>query len=479
MRFYEKINEEISNKFWNYVKNIPDDLNQANWILISKHHLISLKIIEENINNYPFKWCWGISQNPNITWEFVLANIEKDWNWGYLAKSKIVTWEIVIDLLDNNKELYEKLINNNLFWISMNPNITIDIVNKYNNIPWNICGLSSNPNINLNIIKKHSYINWNFWNLSNNLDLDFSFIEKNINNEWNWEIISQNRTVSPEIILRYFYKRWNWEYVQKYKFVDFDFKKYLHLIVYIPKNHSLWTFISKNSSIDLNFITNNNLPWDWNIGISKNPNLTFDFVLKNLNEKWNWYTLASHKIITWEIIKDCIDNRGILYDKLIYNKMYSISINPNINWEIINNNKYIDWNWDGISNNPNIDINIIKNNINNKWNWECICDRHALDWDIIDNNKNINWNFWRLTSSNRINISNIFDNVNHDWNWPYVIKNKFDKNEIICIKYNFLRRWLASKVIQRNFRIARYNPNYAICKKILIESYYELFPQNR
>ena len=38
---------------------------------------------------------YGLSQNPNITWEIVQANPEKDWSYRYLSMNPNITWEIV------------------------------------------------------------------------------------------------------------------------------------------------------------------------------------------------------------------------------------------------------------------------------------------------------------------------------------------------------------------------------------------------
>ena len=41
------------------------------------------------------------------------------------------------------------------FSFSQNPNITIDIIQKYSNKPWNRCGISYNPNITIEFIEKN------------------------------------------------------------------------------------------------------------------------------------------------------------------------------------------------------------------------------------------------------------------------------------------------------------------------------------
>jgi len=66
---------------------------------------------------YPDKpWNWyGLSSNPNISWEIVCSNPDKPWDW------------------------YE---------LSMNPNITLEIVCSNPDKPWNWYGLSKNPKFN-------------------------------------------------------------------------------------------------------------------------------------------------------------------------------------------------------------------------------------------------------------------------------------------------------------------------------------------
>ena len=65
------------------------------------------------IENHPEKpWDWrGLSANPNITFDIVLAHPDKPWNWGCLSN---------------------------------NPNITFDNILSYSDKPWNWYDLSQN-----------------------------------------------------------------------------------------------------------------------------------------------------------------------------------------------------------------------------------------------------------------------------------------------------------------------------------------------
>ena len=39
----------------------------------------------------------SISKNPSITWEIVLANPDKPWNWNCLSENPSIHWEIVLN----------------------------------------------------------------------------------------------------------------------------------------------------------------------------------------------------------------------------------------------------------------------------------------------------------------------------------------------------------------------------------------------
>src|SRR5579872_753120 len=70
----------------------------------------SLVQLFETFSDRPWNWCW-LSMNPNITFDLVLKHPDKPWDWSRL---------------------------------SSNPNITFDLVLKHPDKPWDWSGLSSN-----------------------------------------------------------------------------------------------------------------------------------------------------------------------------------------------------------------------------------------------------------------------------------------------------------------------------------------------
>ena len=77
------------------------------------------------------KRLWGsynqLSINPNITWEIVRDNPDKKWNFSVLSSNPNITWEIVRDNPDKPWSYY---------MLSMNPNITWDIIKDNPDKPW-------------------------------------------------------------------------------------------------------------------------------------------------------------------------------------------------------------------------------------------------------------------------------------------------------------------------------------------------------
>src|SRR5690349_19235768 len=74
------------------------------------NHLVTLfeKLPDKEWN---YKW---LSQNPNVTWEYIQANPDKPWDYTYLSGNPNITWEMVIA---NPGKLWS------YFVLSENPNI--------------------------------------------------------------------------------------------------------------------------------------------------------------------------------------------------------------------------------------------------------------------------------------------------------------------------------------------------------------------
>ena len=97
-------------------------------------------------DKYITDYLW-LSLNPNITWEIVQANQDKDWSYYNLSRHPNITWDIVYANPDK-PWAYDEL--------SCNPNINWKIMEKWSDREWDYNEASSNPmtKSKLDFIKK-------------------------------------------------------------------------------------------------------------------------------------------------------------------------------------------------------------------------------------------------------------------------------------------------------------------------------------
>jgi len=308
-----------------------------------------------NFNNYWFENIklnyntgkvldWSeISKNKRITWDIIKDNPKLPWNWDFISSNPNITW----DIIKSNPNLPW-----NWYYISFNPSITWDIIEENKNKPnthFDLFGLRYNPNIPWNIMKNdNTYLSCH----SSNPSITWKIIRGNLRLPWNWTGISTNPNITWDII-----------------------KDYPHM------------------------------PWNWSV-IGMNPNITWDIIKDNQHIDWNWYYIGKNPNITWDIIKSVIDNpasmrclvrkfrindpdflRNLRYENPCFPfHAMSLSVNPNISWEIIRDNPQIPWSW----------YNVCKNDM-----------EKVLEKNIRNEKRKI----IRETTQNKIQDFNVIENI--------------------------------------------------------------------
>ena len=119
-----------------------------------------------------------LSLNPNMTGEIVQANPQIPWNYKYLSKK--------IKSCDHN--------------VSANPNVTWKTVYEIPNERWNYRELSKNPNITWEIVKSNPDKAWNYVNLSINPNITWEIVQANPDKDWNYVNLSCNPNITWEIV---------------------------------------------------------------------------------------------------------------------------------------------------------------------------------------------------------------------------------------------------------------------------------------
>ena len=222
-----------------------------------------------------------LSKNPNITEEFILKQPYQNWDIKYLIKNNKITDFNVLTKFKN---------------------ITQDIINQYPNKSWDWEWLIKNNNIHIveryipfNLIEKYCYYKWDYFELNIHPDL------------------------TEEFILKYPNKIWIIRFLLKYnKITDFkSLSKFKYLNEYTideyPNKPWDWEWLIENTEINVEKYIPFNLiekyAYKWNYyTLSKNPNITEEFIIKYPNKKWDMKYLSKKFILKKN------------FYKMIYNK---------------------------------------------------------------------------------------------------------------------------------------------------------------
>lgn len=354
----------FSNELIRLLEKYPE--KNWNWERLSANPNITLEYIDKHPTSDKYRWNWlGISSNPNITIEFVEKYYNSNkyrWDWGELSHYLPITLKI-----------FEKYISSwNYFRLSHNCSITIEIISKYKSLGWDWEVISCNPNITMKIVEEYKNLPWSWEAFSWNPNITMDFIKKHPENNkitYNYNYISCNPGITMDIVESY------------------------------------------RDEVDMQYRNNElSVIWDWD-GLSENPNLTSEFIIK-YSDKLNWMKLLYNKALKLDVIENLMNSE--LRHKLNFDKL---SRNPNITIEFVE--KYYDgimciyfWDWAALSfylkltdeliekykdklsicnlsYNPSVTLELVekylygfeKNKIGECWNW------NALSHNLFSRNK--------------------------------------------------------------------------------------------
>lgn len=229
---------------------------------------VTLDIIRE----FPDVYQFSLSENPNLTWEYIRNNKGKiNWCWFNISSNQCITW----DIIESNP--YEMWDYNG---ISENPNITWENIQSTSSRPWNTALLSKHKCITWDIIQSQPKYYWEPKNVTINPNITKEIIFENLHYPWDYKRISKNPNIRVEDIIA------------------------LHERGIVTIENTLCMFyMSYNPTVSWEVINEYpNLEWD-TCNVSLNPNITWDIVLDNPQYKWDNDGLSANPNITWDIIE--------------------------------------------------------------------------------------------------------------------------------------------------------------------------------
>lgn len=236
-----------------------------------------------------------------------------------LGKNENITWNTILKYMDHIKWDFT--------YVSMNPNITWEIVKNNMNYKWSFKCLSQNPNITWEIIQNNPEYNWNMAYFSKNENIRLDIIENNDSN-WNWFELSRNKSITFDIITKYDEYPWDMLAVCRNPNVTFELMQELSL------DKVSMISLSSNPGILANDIEFSLDMYPWCISeVRKNPNIflgnlidlsqkLFTFIFEN---EYNFvdvrFFLIENQNTDFSLIKKYCDS------SFIRNNMYSLCNN--------------------------------------------------------------------------------------------------------------------------------------------------------
>lgn len=245
-------------------------------------------------------------------------------------------------------------------------NVSFKFVMK-TDFPWEwYLALCGNPNITIEQILLIDEV-ISLYDLVKNPNFKLKHVLESPYDDWDWRGISKNKNITIEQVIEHDFP-WNWYCLSSRLLVKDIFDN--------PNLPWDWNGISKNKTLTMKHIKKNIHKINWH-ELSNNPNITFEFIIKNKKEDWNWYRLSQHPNIKMEHII----NNDLRWDimgleetpnvtcpeifKYIKSTIF-LSENPAVTIQDIYKYKEC-WDYCSLSYNPNVTFDFVKDNINKKW----------------------------------------------------------------------------------------------------------------
>jgi hypothetical protein len=357
------------------------NLYKWDWIALSKNIYLPIKTIIKH--NYP--WDWNVlSRREDLTFDIVAKNPTLPWVYTYMEN-----FDLPLLWTENEVNNYPN------YWTLLNFNkLTFEFIKHWRlDKNYDVTGLDC---ITWQIITDNPTFNWNIYDMNSKADVPFkyvflyyylSYVEDNDNIDFYKDIwlskkeyvlddlknchkfivkyISGYLCIPLDFILENYNLKWNWEYIAKRE--DFTEK-------HAEKLYDI-------DGIDYNY---------YKI-LSKNKNISFAYVLKNLDRGWDWDDVYQTKTIDWNLLTEPVKIEK--YAPLAILEKFHTRLN-----------------YSEVSYNPNLTLYFITKHINERWDWKALTKHPAVTWEFIEKNKNLRWDLKEIIFNLNVSDQVIVDN---------------------------------------------------------------------
>jgi len=144
-------------------------------------HRLSKHLKFDDITKYFHLWEYPqLSMNPSITWNYVVQNKHKNWEWPLVSGTFKVKWAEIDKIItfDYNHE-------DNLYSICMYAYGALEFVIEHPEIDWNTEGLLYNPFISFDDVMAHKYLFQSIWHR----DIRWDVVKSRPDINWSFKVI--------------------------------------------------------------------------------------------------------------------------------------------------------------------------------------------------------------------------------------------------------------------------------------------------
>lgn len=329
-------------------------------------------------------------------------------------------------------------------WYVISYKASIEEIKQYPHLKWNPEGISCNKNLTLEFILSPEFpvpldkLNWT--RVSWLPLITLKDVEQHPELPWIGEGLSANPNLTPEFVERHFLD-WIW----------------------------IWKILWANQAM-VSAINNTNYDyWPRDIkGLSQNPKLPLDLVLKNPDWDWGFISLVSRPDFTLEMALKLNINKGawsllLQYIDIDIAALCKVARRPELDWRIISSRanvtmeqvlKYAHWpwvwdelavnpnftladmigaghlkpnTWFKLSFNPNTTEADVEKHLGAPWFWHALS--RNLPIDCIERHPDWPWDWQGMSFHPNLTAAFVARHANKPWRWDAVTRHRFPDTE--------------------------------------------------
>lgn len=210
-----------------------------------------------------------LSQRWDLDINYVLANLDKPWDWYYISRHDTVTGEIM-EAHPQIKWWPYSVMRKGRSWEFIKPYVKSELEQRdmysrrddeYYDIPMEVCNaIADNPNITWDVIRNDPFLYSEIWWLSHSNAITWSVVCEHPDLDWDWSAITEKDEITMEIVKANLDKPWDWWTISKKVASLYDINEH-------PEYPWAWDEVSCRQDLT-DIYTSTPRPWNWKTALA-------------------------------------------------------------------------------------------------------------------------------------------------------------------------------------------------------------------